>query len=289
MTSATSHASDRSIALEPKGLIGRQVLGILRLELRRNLFSRRSFALYFLAFAPLFVVALWALSPLPKKISDTVAVTDPMYATIFQIGYVRVLIFLSSLFFFMSLFRSEILEKSLHYYFLTPVRRDVLAVGKYLAALISTGATFAVSSAVLFVLMRLPWGVSELSQHLFRGPGLGHLLTYMGLAIMACAGYGAIFLLAGLFFRNPIVPGALLWGWEAINAFLPTLLQKFSVVHYLQALYPIPLTGRGGWFEIFAEPTPGWIAVPGFVIFTVLVLAVTGWRVRHLELNYGGD
>ena len=37
---------------------------------------------------------------------------------------------------FSNLFRGEMLEKTLHYYFLTPMRREMLVAGKYLAGLI---------------------------------------------------------------------------------------------------------------------------------------------------------
>ena len=50
------------------GLIGRQIPGILRLELRRNLFCRRALALYFLAFAP---VALLLFGPSPRRPSTS--------------------------------------------------------------------------------------------------------------------------------------------------------------------------------------------------------------------------
>ena len=49
------------------GLIYRQIIGTMRLEIRRNLLARRSFAVYFLAFAPIVVVGLWAISPFPRQ------------------------------------------------------------------------------------------------------------------------------------------------------------------------------------------------------------------------------
>ncbi len=266
----------------------RQLLGILRLELRRNLFSPRAFALYFLAFAPLFVVALWALSPLPNTLPSPAA-GEPIFALIFEIGYVRVLIFLGSLLIFMSLFRAEILEQCLHYYFLTPVRREVLVLGKYLAAVIATGSTFALSAITLLLLFRLPWGMSAVVSYAVSGPGFGHLFAYAASAILASAGYGAVFLLAGLLWRNPMIPGALLWGWEALNPFLPAVLKKISVIHYLKAFFPIPLTGTGGLFEILIAPPPAWVALPGLLLFIALVLAITAWLARRMEVNYGAD
>ncbi|MEM7352591.1 MAG: hypothetical protein AAF657_17455 [Acidobacteriota bacterium] len=274
------------------GLIGRQIAGILRLEIRRNLFSRRSFALYFLAFAPVGLFVIWALVARRAIGRQDFFVGSPaeavaeFFAVIFA-AYLGTMIFLSALITFMSLFRSEILERSLHYYFLTPVRRWVLVAGKYCSALISSCVVFTVSTTALFILMSLPWGFGEASRYLFQGPGLGLMLTYIGIAILGCIGYGAVFLLVGLFFRNAIIPAAFIWGWEAINFVLPPLLQKISVIHYLTSLFPIPLPT--GPFAVITNPTSPWVSVPGLVVFTILVLTFAGWRAGRMEISYGGD
>ncbi len=269
------------------GLILRQIAGILRLELRRNLFSRRAFGLYFLAFAPVALFMIWVISPAPRHFEGPTQAVAQVFAPVF-VGYLRTVIFLSALTTFMSLYRSEILERSLHYYYLTPVRRWVLVVGKYCSALLSSFAVFTVSTSALFVLTCLPWGPGATARYIFDGPGLGNLSTYVFIANLGCLGYGAVFLLIGLFFKNAIVPAAAIWGWEAINFLLPPLLKKASVIYYLRSLYPIPLPE--GFIEIMvAEPTSPWISVPGLLIFTALVLAFAGWRARHMEINYGGE
>ena len=48
----------------------------------------------------------------------------------------------------MNLFRGEILDRSLHFYFLAPIRREVLMAGKFLAGLLATCTIF-VTSEVL--------------------------------------------------------------------------------------------------------------------------------------------
>ena len=72
--------------------------------------------------------------------------------------------------------------------------------------------------------------------------GLGQLLTYAGITMLACLGYGAFFLVVGLFIRNPIIPALLLYGWEWINFLLPPVLKKISVIHYLNSLVPVPVS-----------------------------------------------
>ena len=116
---------------------------------------------------------------------------------------------------------------------------------------------------------------------------MGQLLTYAGVTLLACIGYGAFFLFIGLFFRNPIIPALVMYGWELINFLLPPLLKKISVIHYLNSLVPIQV--NEGPFAVVAEPTPAWIAIPGLLIVTALVLIAAGYRIRHLEIKYGSE
>ena len=105
MSSATEPSAPLASAEEPDldwALIVRQVTGILRLELRRNLFSRRSFALYFLAFAPVALFMIWTVSPAPRQFYDGPAqAVAQVFAPVF-VGYLRTVIFLSALITFMS-------------------------------------------------------------------------------------------------------------------------------------------------------------------------------------------
>ena len=111
--------------------------------------------------------------------------------------------------------------------------------------------------------------------------------AYLTITILACIGYGAFFLVIGLFVRNPIIPALLLYGWEWINFLLPPLLKKISVIHYLNSLVPVPISE--GPFAVVAEPTPAWIAIPGLVIVTALVLILAGTRIRRMEIRYGSE
>ena len=128
---------------------------------------------------------------------------------------------------------------------------------------------------------------SESKAYFFDGAGAGQLLAYLGVTILACIGYGAVFLIVGLFFRNPIIPGLLLYGWEWINFLLPPLLKKLSVIHYLQSLVPVPMSE--GPFAVLAEPTPAWISVPSLLLFTGVVLFLAGLHIRRMEISYAGE
>ncbi len=74
----------------------------------------------------------------------------------------------------------------------------------------------------------------------------------MLIVVLACFSYGALFLLAGLFFKNPMVPAVVFLGWELLTPFLPQLLKSLSLVHYLVSFTPVPVTVAA--FAILAQP-----------------------------------
>src|SRR6185436_20339087 len=106
---------------------------------------------------------------------------------------------------FTNLFRGEMLDKSLHFYLLAPVPRPILVLGKYLAGLFATSVIFSLSTALQFAAMLRGFDGAQVMKYLQDG-GWDHLFAYMGVAVLACAGYGSVFLAAGLLTNNPTVP-----------------------------------------------------------------------------------
>ena len=130
------------------------------------------------------------------------------------------------------------IDKSLHFYLLTPIRREILLAGKYLAGLLATVVIFTASAALQWTAMLWQFDHDTVVTY-FAGPAAAHLLPYLGVTALACAAYGSLFLCAGLLFRNPIVPAAVVLLWESANLFLPATLQKLGVIYYLQSLCPL--------------------------------------------------
>ncbi len=151
---------------------------------------------------------------------DTLESDSFLFATVFQFYFLRLAVFFGCLGVFMNLFRGEMLDKSLHFYLLTPVRREILLAGKYLAGLIATVVIFTASTALQFPALFAQFDHPTVV-HYFAGPGGSQFAAYLGVTVLACAGYGSIFLAAGLFFRNPIIPAAVILFWESANLFLP--------------------------------------------------------------------
>ncbi len=266
----------------PWGHWWRQVRAVLRLELRKGF--RRSFGLYLLALAPLFILVLRTI--IPDAVQDAGDVSDAttFYAGLYQAFVLRIVIFLACVAVFGNLIRRETLDRSLHYYFLSPLRRELLVVAKYLTGLVVSFFLFGVTTVVAFFLAYLPHESTAVRQFLLGGPGMGHLLSYLLVTFLACVGYGAVFLFFGFFFKSPALPALAVFGWEAIHFLLPPLLKKASVIHYLQSLCPVPVSE--GPLALLADAPSPWVAILGLLMLAVLLVAVSAWKIRGMEISY---
>jgi hypothetical protein len=271
----------------PWGLWLRQIAAIFRIEVQKNFLGRRSILIYLLALLPLFPLFVLALFQPPDKEWRDFNNYSLIYSVLYNGLILRTLVFFGCAWIFMNLFRGEIVDRSLHYYFLSAVRREVLVVGKYFSGLVTSMVLFTGTTVAAMLLLYLPHFYSQSVRYFIEGKGFAQLLTYAGITMLACIGYGAFFVVVGLFVRNPIIPALLLYGWEWINFLLPPLLKKISVIHYLNSLMPVPISE--GPFAVVAEPTPAWIAIPSMLGVTLIVLVLAAYRIRQMEIRYGSD
>jgi F5/8 type C domain len=215
-----------------------------------------------------------------------------IFAGIFQYFYLRLAIFFGCLGIFMYLFRGEMSNRTLHFWFLAPARRDVLLAGKYAAGLIASAVIFGGGALLTFAAMLWPHDAVELQAYWNAG-GMGHAFWYAAAAALGCVGYGSVFLAVGLYVRNPIIPAAVLLAWEGINGILPHALQKMSILYYLQSLCPVPAPMEDDaptLIRLLAAPAapasrPG--AILGLLLLTAFVLWIASLAVRRMQISYG--
>ncbi|PYQ46202.1 MAG: hypothetical protein DMF77_01935 [Acidobacteria bacterium] len=261
-----------------------QAFAVMRMELRRGV-SWRSFWVIAMAFAPTVIIAAHAIEDHTHPLEQETLILNG----IVQIYYVRFGIFFGCLGVFLRLVRGEVAERTLHYLFLAPLRREALLVGKFLAGVVTTVLVFGTGVLASFLLMYGHFG--EGRAFLAHGPGPAHLRLDLLVVGLACLGYGAVFLAFSLLFKNPVVPAVALLLWEGVNGALPAWLKHVSVTFYLKPLFPVELPMKGvlSLFTVVAEPTPVWLAVSGLFSFTFLVVALACWRMRGIEVSYSAD
>jgi hypothetical protein len=217
-----------------------------------------------------------------------------IFAGIFQYFYLRLAIFFGCLGIFMYLFRGEMSNRTLHFWFLAPARREVLLAGKYAAGLIASAAIFGGGALLTLGAMIWPHDPVEV-QAFWNAGGMGQVFWYAVAAALGCVGYGSVFLAVGLYVRNPIIPAAVLLAWEGVNGILPHVLQKMSILYYLQSLCPVPAPMDGDaptLIRLLAAPAapasrPG--AILGLLLLTAIVLWIAGVAVRRMQISYGSE
>src|SRR5262245_16158154 len=268
----------------------RQIRAILRIEVKKSFWGKRALLIYLLAAIPVLLTFLLAIVDphASADIRSNWTRAQEIFAAIIYRGLIlQTIVYFGCAWIFMNLFRGEVVDKSLHYYFLCALRREVLVAGKYISGLVASIVLFTMSTVGSLFFLYYARGYQANMDYLFDGPGLKQCLTYVGITILACVGYGAVFMVIGLFFRNPIIPALLAYGWEWANFLMPPLLKKISIIHYLHSLSPIPVSE--GPFATVVDPTPAWISVPSMIVFTAIVLFMASVSIRKMEIRYGNE
>jgi F5/8 type C domain-containing protein len=217
-----------------------------------------------------------------------------IFAGIFQYFYLRLAIFFGCLGIFMYLFRGEMSNRTLHFWLLAPARREVLLVGKYAAGLIASAAIFGGGALLALAAMIWPHDPVEVQAYWTAG-GMGQVFWYAAAAALGCVGYGSVFLAVGMYARNPIIPAAVLLAWEGASGILPHVLQKMSILYYVQSLCPVPAPiddDAPTLIRLLAAPAapasrPG--AILGLLLLTAFVLWIASLAVRRMQISYGAD
>lgn len=257
---------------EPKWR-SRQMAALIGYETRRNLLSRRAIGLYVLAALPVAVFAGLALARSHGfgPLAQGPEAAAEIFAGVFDALGLRTVIFFGCGWLFIQLVRGDIANRSLHYYLLAPLSRGAFLAGKYAAGVIVAVSLFGGATLVSLALAGWPGG------------GL-RAVEYFAIAALGSIAYGALFCLLGVMFANPVLPILVVYGWEWINFLLPPLLQRASILHYLQALAPLPVAGHS--IAFIAPPIAPAEAVAILAVFSVVLVWASAVRMRRVEIKY---
>jgi ABC-type transport system involved in multi-copper enzyme maturation permease subunit len=270
-----------------------QTLAIIWMELKKNFITKRGFWVYLLALAPAGLVWLHSIVTMqrPAHLGHDMGKDTQVLAVLFQVFFLRPALFFGCVGIFTYLFRGEVVERSLHYYFLSPVRRELLVLAKFVAGAITAIFFFGGAIVLTFFGMYAHYPATELNEFFLQGPGLGHLMSYLLITVLACIGWGAVCLWMGIRFRNPILPSVTLLGWESANLFLPYWLRKISVLHYLTSMAPVSgdFEGASMIFGVSADIVPVWLSILAILAITGVMLVLSVRQLRRTEISYSSD
>jgi hypothetical protein len=269
-----------------------QAASIFGVEFRKNFITKRGFWIYLLALAPVAVVWLHSFITMKSDQGSHGLTKDTeILAGMFQAFFLRPAVYFGCVGIFTYLFRGEVVERTLHYYFLSPVRREVLVAGKYLAGLVTSVFFFCGSIALTFAGMYAHYPGFELRAFLVEGPGLGHLVAYVGITALACMAYGALFTWLGIRYKNPIIPAVVLLFWESGNLLLPSWLKKLSILYYLRSMSPVD----PGFYSVGAliggvvDPVSVPVAILCLLAISAGLLVLAAKELSRSEVSYSSE
>ena len=187
----------------------RATRGVFRIALKSLLRTQRS--LWLLA-----LLGLPVLIALVQRLSGRGRAGDvDLYAQLlsgYYLGYIApgvgMALPLIALLYAAALVSDEVEGRTLVYFLSRPIPRPTVVLGKFAAYLVWAWATTSASLCLLFLLARAP-GASE------PWHAVAALPRDLAVAALALAAYGALFALAGIWLRRPLLPGILfLYLWE---------------------------------------------------------------------------
>src|SRR6266849_7556964 len=103
----------------------RQIAAIMRLEVKKNFLGKRAVLVYLLALMPIGLLGMIAVLPPAAREWLDFSAYPKLFSVIYSALILRTVVFFGCAWIFMNLFRGEIVDRSLHYYFLSAVRREV--------------------------------------------------------------------------------------------------------------------------------------------------------------------
>ncbi len=250
-----------------------QALAVMSVDLRRFLFSRRVVPYLFLALLP--SALLGTVATISEKALPASRI-PALFAEMFHGMMLQGTLFFALAAAFSGLFRNEIQEKSLHFLFLSPVRRPSMVLGKYLAGLAGMGLLFGASVFLAALVL-------QLTRH--GAPPLASLLAYLLITLLACVAYGGVFLALGLVAKSPAIPAIVVWALERFSFFFPLALKRCTVTYYLGSLAPYPV--ELGPLAVISDPASIPLAIVAPIVLGLVGCAVGAVALRRIEVKYG--
>lgn len=202
------------------------------------------------------------------RIVDGAGAPD-FFSKVMLLLYFQLLIPVLALFFGTTIVNEELDNKTLVYLTTSPVPRQAVILGKYLAAFLLL--LLIVGSG--FLLSFLAAALNRLGQ----AAAWEELGVYLGTSLLAVFCYSALFTMLGTFMKKSILIGLFfVFGWESVVQYFPGVTQKFTIIHYIKSLLPVQ-ADQGGFLIFQLQPSPLFesiivLSAAGLLFLTLAVL-----------------
>ena len=229
--------------------------------------SRRVILVIALSFVPVLLAALLLLMP---RITGVEIDPPTVFLQIGLLLHVYILLPLVSALIGSGAVADEVEERTFPYIVTRPVPKWHYAVSKVLSGFLVTGSVLALSLWATYAVLLGPSGMWVSAS--------ATLLRVTLVLLLGSLVYVSFFGLLGAAVRRPVLYGMIFaFGWEKIVAHLPMRISYFTIVKYLNELFPAYGDSRSG-LEAILDETLGQLFRPASVsaMVSTLILMLIG-------------
>jgi ABC-2 type transport system permease protein len=223
---------------------------VFRLSFFTLLRTRRSLFLFILAWSQVGLAVIWLISWYYGKVGTGVNGLG-VFSIMMVTSFLQFLVLITVLFYGSSLIGDEVEGRTLAYLLVRPLPKSSIISGKFLALILGSSLIIYPAVIACYALLLAPYGLAGV----FRN--LPTLFTDLWVILLAFFAYGAVFAFLGVGTKRPVLIGLLFaFGWESIVTYIPGQVNKLTLMHYIQSLFPHHVF-RGDltdFLAIFREP-----------------------------------
>jgi ABC-2 type transport system permease protein len=237
---------------------------VFELSLDGMMWTKRSLLMALLVALPVALALLYRLVLAARWNVQPVTPHD-LYAVVVAIYWIRNVLPLTALFYATALIADEVEGRTLTYLVTRPISREAIFAGKFAAYLVTTLCLALPACVLTFFLLLSARGFFAV------GPAAGDLVRDLAVMALTLLVYGALFALAGVVLKRPVIPGLIfLYGWELL-ANLPGYLPRLTLTAWLRSLIS-HRPAQEGLAGLFQQVLPAAEAVPVLLVATGLFL-----------------
>jgi len=231
---------------------------------RAGLRAKRTRVFILLALVP--VVLMAATRILEASRSLAAGSSGDFFAHLMLSLYFQLLIPVLALFFGTSIVNDELDNKTLVYLTTVPVPRRKVLLGKYLAAFLLAALLVIVGFLLCFLAASLT--------RLGDAAAWEELGLFLGTSLLALFCYSTLFTALGAFMKKSILLGLFfVFGWESVVQYFPGVTQKFTIIHWVKSLLPVP-PGENSFLIFQLQPSPPLESVAVLIAAGLLFLCI---------------
>jgi ABC-type transport system involved in multi-copper enzyme maturation permease subunit len=188
----------------------------------------------------------------------------------------------------------EVEDRTITFLFSRPIPRASVLLGRWLATLVILSVVLAIGSGLMLEAAQAHGPVAETlaragGEHAQAAPrelSEGIALPFLQAVLLGCAVYSAVFSVAGVFFKHPMIIGlGYAFVIEGFLANLPGKNQSLTIQYYLRswvAGHGSPAWNRVEGFASATFDTPTG-AVSTLLVILFAVLALGAWQIHRRE------